>query len=189
MRCNWANRSPLEQIYHDHEWGIACHDDQALFEALVLEIMQAGLSWTTILKKREALREHFDHFDIDKVAAYQASHVEQLMESPAVIRHRLKIQAVITNAKAIQQLQKKFGSFDAYLWATVQGQVVMNHWQTLSQVPSSSDLSKALCKDMKQYGFTFIGNKTIYAFLQAIGIINDHLETCPVKYASTPRIF
>ncbi|THB60421.1 DNA-3-methyladenine glycosylase I [Vagococcus silagei] len=177
-RCDWAETNELEKIYHDEEWGIPVHDEQQLFEMLVLESMQAGLSWTTILKKRETLRIAYDNFDYQLIANYDEQKIENLLADPGVIRHSLKIKATINNAKAYLKIQDEFGSFNQYLWQYVEGQPQVNHWATIQEVPASTELSDKISKDLKKHGFKFLGTTTVYAFLQATGVVNDHLEYC-----------
>lgn len=177
-RCSWANSSPLEQVYHDEEWGVPKHDDLALFEFLVLESMQAGLSWSTILAKRETLNEAFDDFNPEVIANYDQKKIEELLANPGVIRHKLKIVSTITNAQQFLVIQKEYGSFDSFIWAYVNYQPINNGWSDISQVPASTDLSIRLSKDLKKLGFKFVGPTTIYSFMQAAGMINDHVVTC-----------
>lgn len=177
--CSWADRSPEEQVYHDTEWGTPIWDDQKMFEFLILENMQAGLSWTLILKRREAMRKAFDGFDLQTVAAYDESKEQELLKNPDIIRNRLKIKALARNANAFIEVQKEFGSFQAYIWSFTDGKTVTGHWQTEGEVPAASDLSDRVSKAMKKRGFTFVGSTIIYSFLQAIGIVNDHITTCP----------
>jgi DNA-3-methyladenine glycosylase I len=177
-RCNWANGSDLLQSYHDHEWGIEVHDDRTLFEFLVLEGAQAGLSWSTILRKREAYRKAFDHFDARKVSRYSEKTVARLLANPYIIRNRLKINAAVTNARAFLQVQKEFGSFDRYIWQFVNGTPIRNSWRTLADIPASTPASVAMSKDLKKRGFTFVGPTICYAFMQAVGMVNDHVADC-----------
>lgn len=181
MRCDWANGSQLEKDYHDYEWGKAVHDDQRLFEMLVLESMQSGLSWSTILNKRDNFRQAFDHFEIKKVASYDEEKYLALMNDPTIVRHPLKIKAAIHNAQLILDIQAEYGSFDDYFWRFNDYQIKVNHWQQLSEVPATTVLSDEISRTMKKSGFKFIGSTTIYAFMQAIGMVNDHLESCDYK--------
>lgn len=181
MRCDWANGSQLEKAYHDNEWGKAIHDDQRLFEMLVLESMQSGLSWVTILNKRENFRQAFDQFEIAKVAAYNEEKYLALINNPGIVRHPLKIKAAIHNAQLLLEIQAEFGSFDNYFWRFNDYQIQVNHWQQLSEVPAKTTLSDEISRKMKKRGFKFIGSTTIYAFMQAIGMVNDHLESCEYK--------
>ena len=181
MRCDWANGSQLEKDYHDYEWGKAVHDDQRLFEMLVLESMQSGLSWSTILNKRDNFRQAFDHFEIKKVASYDEEKYLALMNDPTIVRHPLKIKAAIHNAQLILDIQAEYGSFDDYFWRFNDYQIKVNHWQQLSEVPATTVLSDEISRTMKKSGFKFIGSTTIYAFMQAIGMVDDHLESCEYK--------
>lgn len=177
-RCPWSERSPLELLYHDQEWGVPQHDDRCLFEFLILEGAQAGLSWTTILKKREAYRAAFDHFDAERIARYDATKQAALLADAGIVRNRLKIAAAIDNARAFLAVQDSFGSFDAYLWRFVDGQPRQNQWRTLAEVPAKTPTSDALSKDLKHRGFRFVGSTICYAYMQAIGMVNDHLVDC-----------
>jgi DNA-3-methyladenine glycosylase I len=177
-RCDWANRSELEQSYHDHEWGVEIHDDRTLFEFLVLEGAQAGLSWSTILRKREGYRRAFDHFDARKISNYSENTVSRLLTNSEIIRNRLKINATITNARAFLQVQKECGSFDRYIWQFVNGKPVQNSWRKMTDLPSSTPASDAMSKDLKKRGFKFIGPTICYAFMQAVGMVNDHVVDC-----------
>ncbi len=180
-RCGWCNNSELYQRYHDEEWGKPLHDEGKHFEFLLLETMQAGLSWYTILQRREGYREAFANFDPQIVAIYDAAKIEELMQNPAIIRNRLKIEAAVHNAKLFLQLQQEFGSFDNYIWGFSGHLVVNNQWTELAQVPATTALSDKVSKDMKKRGFKFVGSTTIYAHLQAIGVVNDHLIDCWCK--------
>ena len=177
-RCDWANRGELEQSYHDHEWGVEIHDDRTLFEFLVLEGAQAGLSWSTILRKREGYRRAFDHFDARKISQYSENTVSRLLTNSEIIRNRLKINATITNARAFLQVQKEFGSFDRYIWQFVNGKPIQNSWKKMTDIPSSTPESDAMSKDLKKRGFKFIGPTICYAFMQAVGMVNDHVVDC-----------
>jgi DNA-3-methyladenine glycosylase I len=177
-RCDWANRSELEQSYHDHEWGVEIHDDRTLFEFLVLEGAQAGLSWSTILRKREGYRRAFDHFDARKITKYSESTVSRLLTNSEIIRNRLKINATITNARAFLQVQKEFGSFDRYIWQFVNGKPIQNSWRKMTDIPSTTPESDAMSKDLQKRGFKFIGPTICYAFMQAVGMVNDHVVDC-----------
>lgn len=177
-RCEWAGRSELEQSYHDHEWGVAIHDDRSLFEFLVLEGAQAGLSWSTILKKREGYRKAFDHFDAMTVSGYSETKVATLLANPEIIRNRLKINAAITNASAFLKVQKEFGSFDHYIWQFVDGKPLLNAWKSMLEIPSSTPVSDAMSRDLKKRGFKFVGTTICYAFMQAVGMVNDHVVDC-----------
>jgi DNA-3-methyladenine glycosylase I len=176
-RCPWA-KTELDIAYHDKEWGLPLHDDRALFEFLILEGAQAGLSWSTILKKRDHYRIAFDHFDPKKVARYNRRKIDRLLADPGIVRNRLKIAAAVRNAKTFLIVQKEFGSFDAYLWRFVGGYPKKNSWRSFKQVPSHTPESDALSKDLKRRGFTFVGSTICYAFMQAVGMVNDHTIDC-----------
>ncbi|HXT40098.1 MAG TPA: DNA-3-methyladenine glycosylase I [Candidatus Angelobacter sp.] len=176
-RCAWA-RNELSIRYHDEEWGVPVHDDRTLFEFLILEGAQAGLSWDTILKKRDHYRKVFDHFDVKRVARYDARKVKQLLADPGIVRNRLKIAAAIQNAKAFLAVQKEFGSFDAYLWRFVGGKAKQNERRSLKEVPARTPESDALSKDLLKRGFKFVGSTICYAMMQAVGMVNDHTVDC-----------
>lgn len=177
-RCAWAGKDALMINYHDHEWGVPDQDERSLFEFLILEGAQAGLSWHTVLKKRDAYRACFDHFNAKKIAAYDATKIKQLLANPGIIRNRLKIEATITNAKAYLQVKKEWRNFAEYIWHFVDGVPIQNHWTSLKQVPATSAISDALSKDLKKRGFKFIGSTICYAFMQAVGMVNDHTQDC-----------
>lgn len=177
-RCGWVADNPLYLEYHDHEWGVPLHDDRRLFELLVLEGAQAGLSWLTILQKREGYRRAFSGFDPEKVARYGDAKVAELLEDRGIVRNRLKIAAAITNAQRVLEVQEAYGSLDAYLWTFVRGRPIINAWQTLSEVPARTPQSDAMSRDLKKRGFKFVGSTTLYAFMQATGMVNDHLVSC-----------
>jgi len=177
-RCEWAVKSDLMSKYHDEEWGKPLHDDQKLFEFLILEGMQAGLSWLTILKKREAFREAFDNFDVQKVAQYDKAKVEELMSNSGIIRNRLKIEASVNNAQCFLKIVDEFGSFDKYIWSFINYQPIINHWKTLAEIPATTDLSDLISADLKRRGFKFVGSTVVYAHMQATGMVNDHLVHC-----------
>lgn len=177
-RCPWCGTDPLYVAYHDREWGVPVHDDRTWFEFLVLEGAQAGLSWITILKKRENYRAAFDGFDVHKVARYTPAKIEKLMQDAGIVRNRLKIESTVSNAKAFIAVQKEFGSFDAYMWQWVDGTPIVNRPRTIKDVPASTELSDRISKDMKKRGFRFVGSTIIYAHLQATGVVNDHLIGC-----------
>jgi len=183
-RCPWATSEP-SITYHDEEWGVPVHDDRKLFEFLILEGAQAGLSWTTILKKRENYRKALDGFRAEKIARYNARDTRRLLSDPGIVRNRLKIAATIQNAKALLTLQKET-SFDAYLWSFVGGKPKQNRWRKLAQVPARTAESDAMSRDLLQRGFKFVGSTICYAFMQATGMVNDHLVTCP-RYAKVKR--
>lgn len=176
-RCTWA-RNDLAIHYHDTEWGVPLHDERGLFEFLILEGAQAGLSWDTILAKRENYRKTFDGFDVNKVARYTDKKIEKLLQNEGIIRNRLKIASAIKNAKAFIAIQKEFGSFDEYIWAFVDGKPIVNKWKQTGQVPATSPESDAISKDLKKRGFNFVGSTIMYAHMQATGMVNDHLVTC-----------
>ena len=176
-RCSWA-KTPIEIDYHDNEWGVPLHDDRKLFEFLILEGAQAGLSWVTILKKRPAYRAAFAGFEIAKVARFRPAKVDSLLRNAGIVRNRLKIASAIRNAKAAMAVQKEFGSLDAYLWQFAGGKPIRNAWKSLKQVPATSKESDALSKDLKKRGFNFVGSTICYAFMQAVGMVNDHTIDC-----------
>jgi DNA-3-methyladenine glycosylase I len=178
-RCAWVNvDDPLMLEYHDREWGVPVHDDRKHFEFLILEGAQAGLSWSTVLKKREAYRKAFDHFDPVKVARFTAARIEKLLQDPGIIRNRLKIESTVRNAKAFLKVQQEFGTFDTYCWRFVGGKPKVNKLKSMQQIPATSPESDAFSKDLKQRGFNFVGSTIIYAHMQAIGMVNDHLVDC-----------
>ena len=177
-RCPWAGTDPLYVAYHDHEWGVPLHDDRKLFEMLTLEGAQAGLSWITILRKREAYREAFDRFDPAKVAEYGRDRIQELLRNPGIVRNRLKIHAAVQNASAYLRIAEAFGSFDRYLWQFVGGKPLQNRWTRGEEIPAHTPESDALSKDLKKRGFKFVGSTICYAFMQAVGMVNDHLTDC-----------
>jgi DNA-3-methyladenine glycosylase I len=177
-RCAWAGDDPLYVRYHDTEWGVPLHEDRGLFEFLVLEGAQAGLSWITILRKRAAYRNAFAGFDPRRVAAFDARRVSRLLEEPGIVRNRRKIESAVRNARVLLDLQEEFGSFDAYLWRFVDGRAKQNSWLTARQVPSETTESRALSKDLVRRGCSFVGPTICYAFMQAVGLVNDHLVGC-----------
>lgn len=177
-RCKWAGDDELYCRYHDEQWGVPLHDDGELFEMLVLEGMQAGLSWITILRKRENFRRAFDGFDIDKILAYDDAKIEELMQDAGIIRNRLKINSVITNARAFRAVQAEFGSFDNYIWGFVDGKTIYNHPKGIEDIPASTELSDIISKDMKKRGFKFVGTTIVYAYMQSIGMVDDHTSDC-----------
>ena len=177
QRCPWAV-DELYAAYHDTEWGVPLHEDQELFEFLVLEGAQAGLSWHTVLKKRENYRVAFNQFDPEKVAHYTAAKVARLLSNPGIIRNKLKVAAAIHNAKAFLRVQEEFGSFDAYIWRFVDGRPIINHWRSLKELPARTKESESLSRDLIQRGFKFVGPTTCYAHMQATGMVNDHLLSC-----------
>ena len=177
-RCEWAGKDGIEQSYHDNEWGVAIHDDRTLFEFLVLEGAQAGLSWSTILRKREGYRRAFDNFDAQKISRYAEADISRLLADPSIVRNRLKINAAVTNARAFLKLVEQFGSFDRYIWQFVHGRTIQNSWRTMTEIPSHSPESEAMSKDLQKRGFKFIGPTICYAFMQAVGMVNDHVVDC-----------
>ena len=177
-RCAWPTKDPLMIAYHDEEWGVPLHDDQKLFEFLILEGMQAGLSWSTVLHKRENFRKVFHNFDAAKVARYGQRQIQRLLADPGIIRNRLKIQGAINNAQRFLEVQKAFGSFDAYIWQFVGGKPIRHRFKSLSELPATSSESDALSKDLKQRGFKFVGSTIMYAHMQATGMVNDHTVSC-----------
>ncbi len=177
-RCDWADSNPLLTRYHDDTWGVPVHDDRLLFEMLILEGAQAGLSWLTILKKRDGYLKAFDNFDVCKIAAYSAKKIESLLQNPEIVRNRLKINAVVENAGRILDIQNDFGSFDAYIWSFVEGKLINNSWEIVSDIPFSTAESDAMSRDLKKKGFKFVGTTICYAYMQAVGMVNDHLTSC-----------
>ena len=185
-RCAWAT-SELGIVYHDREWGVPVHDDRVLFEFLILEAAQAGLSWETILKKRHSYRVAFDQFNVEKIAKYGDKKVEQLMADPGIIRNRLKIASTIQNAKAFLEVQQEFGSFDQYIWQFVDGKPKQNHRVSMKDIPPRTDESDTMSKALKKRGFNFVGSTICYAFMQALGMVNDHLQDCSFREVSKRR--
>ena len=187
VRCAWAGTDPLVVRYHDTEWGVPLHDERGLFEFLVLESAQAGLSWITILRKRENYRQAFDGFDPQRIAVYDAARVEQLLGNPNIVRNRRKIEAAVRNARVFLEIQDEFGSFDAYLWRFVAGRPRVNRWKTIRAVPVETTESQALSKDLIRRGCTFVGPTIGYAFMQAVGMVNDHTVDC-FRYAEIVKL-
>jgi len=179
LRCPWADGSESYAAYHDHEWGVPVHDDRVFFEFLILEGAQAGLSWSTMLNKRDGYRKAFAEFDPVRVAAFNTTRVAKLIANPAIVRNRLKIESAVSNAKAFMAVQKEFGSFDRYVWTFVRGKPLQNRRRTLATVPARTEQSDALSKDLQKRGFRFVGTTIVYAFMQATGLVNDHLVACP----------
>ena len=177
-KCSWSLKSPHEEHYHDTEWGVPVHDDRLLFEFLILEGAQAGLSWSTVLAKRESYREAFDHFNAEQIARYGTVKINALLANPGIIRNRLKVNAAITNAQAFLEIQASFGSFDAYIWQFVAGVTIQNAWQHAAEIPVFTPASEAMSKDLKRRGFKFVGATICYAYMQAVGMVNDHTYTC-----------
>jgi DNA-3-methyladenine glycosylase I len=187
-RCPWGTGDPLYEAYHDREWGVPLHDDRRLFEMLILEGAQAGLSWITILRKRSAYRKAFDGFDARTVATYGARDVRRLMNDAGIVRNRLKIEAAIANARAFLDVQREHGSFDAYLWSFVGGRPIRNAWTAMARIPTRTPESDAMSKALKARGFSFVGSTICYAFMQATGMVNDHLVDCfRYREVSRPR--
>lgn len=182
-RCPWPGEDPLYVAYHDEEWGVPEYDSRALFEKLILDGFQAGLSWITILRKRESFREAFDGFEPEVIARYKPAKVEKLLKNPGIIRHRGKIEATIGNAKAWLEIEEKGDGFSGFLWDFTDGAPVQNRWKSIKQVPAETPMSVAMSKELKKRGFKFCGPTIVYAFAQAVGIVNDHLVTCP-RHAS-----
>lgn len=179
VRCKWVEGQFEDYIqYHDVEWGVPVHDEKTLFEFLILEGAQAGLSWSTVLKKREGYRKSFVNFDVQKVAQYSGEKIEELLQFEGIIRNRLKVNSAVINAKAFIEVQKEFGSFDHYIWSFVGGEPIVNHWKGMSDLPSSSKESDALSKDLKKRGFKFVGSTIMYAYMQACGLVMDHTVDC-----------
>lgn len=177
-RCTWCGDDPLYVSYHDEEWGVPVHDDRRLFEFLVLEGAQAGLSWLTVLKKRENYRKAFDNFEIESVAKYGHQEIDRLLFDPGIIRNRLKIESAIKNAQGVLAIQEEYGTFDAYLWGYVNGNPIQNSWASMAELPSKSAESDQMSKDLKKRGFNFVGSTICYSLMQAVGMVNDHLVDC-----------
>ena len=178
IRCAWAGSNELYQAYHDQEWGVPLHDERALFEFLILEGAQAGLSWITILKKREAYRAAFDNFDAARVAGYDDQKIAQLLLNPGIVRNRLKVNSAVTNAQKFQAVQDEYGSFDAFIWRFVEGVPQQNSWRSHAEIPASTATSDAISKELKRRGFKFVGPTICYAMMQATGMVNDHTTDC-----------
>ncbi|MES1994098.1 MAG: DNA-3-methyladenine glycosylase I [Pseudomonadota bacterium] len=177
--CPWCGQDPLYRQYHDTEWGVPVHADRTLFEFLILEGAQAGLSWLTVLRKRPHYRRLFADFDAEQVARFDAARVETLLQDPGIVRNRLKVQAAVSNAQAFLAVQEAFGSFDRYIWDFVDGRPIINHFERLDQVPAVTPLAETLSRDLKRRGFRFVGPTIVYAHMQATGMVNDHLVDCP----------
>jgi len=178
VRCEWCGRDPLYVSYHDEDWGVPVNDDRRLFEMLILEGAQAGLSWLTILRKREQYRRAFGGFDFERVAAYSEDDVERLLADPGIVRNRLKIEAAIRNAQSVMEIREAFGSFDSFIWSYVDHTPRQNVWKTLAELPARTELSDRLSRDLKKWGFNFVGPTICYAFMQAVGMVNDHTADC-----------
>lgn len=177
-RCSWVGDDPKMIEYHDNEWGVPVHDDRLLFEYLILEGAQAGLSWNTILQKRENYRIAFDNFDIAKVANYSNERIQDILTNPGIVRNRLKVNSAVQNARAVLEIQKEFSSFNNYIWEFIGGSTIQNHWNELKEIPSSTLESEKMSKDLKKIGFNFVGPKICYSFMQAVGMVNDHTVDC-----------
>jgi len=178
IRCDWVTKEPLYIEYHDKEWGVPVYDDQKLFEMLCLEGAQAGLSWWTILQKRENYREAFDQFDAEKIVQYTEEKLLALKENPGIVRNKLKIQSVVTNAQNFLRIQKEYGSFSNYIWGFVNHQPIINEWKSIKDVPVTTEISDAMSKKLKKDGFKFVGSTIMYSYMQAVGMVNDHLLEC-----------
>lgn len=178
IRCDWCLGNPLYEAYHDKEWGKPVYDDDTLFEFLTLETFQAGLSWITVLKKRENFRKAFDNFDYKKIANYKEQKIEALLQDAGIIRNKLKVKAAVTNAQAFMKIQEEFGSFSKYIWGFVDGKPIKNAFKNMSEIPANTPLSDAISKDLKKRGFKFVGTTVVYAHMQATGMVNDHITTC-----------
>ena len=177
-RCEWPTDDPLMVKYHDREWGVPVHNDKKLFEFLLLEGFQAGLSWRTILYKRENFRKAFDNFDFNKIARYNKSKINSLLRNEGIIRNKLKVESAITNAKALLQVRKEYGTFDKYIWDFVNGKAINNKYKSIKELPARTELSDLISKDLKKRGFKFVGTTIIYAHMQATGMVNDHITNC-----------
>jgi len=186
-RCQWCGNDPLYVKYHDEEWGVPLHDDRKLFEFLVLEGAQAGLSWITILRKRENYRNAFNNFDPEKVAAYNDKKIDELLNNSGIVRNRLKINAAVENAKVFRKVQKEFGTFDKYIWRFVNNKPINNRWESVGEIPATSKESEIMSKDLKKLGFKFVGSTICYAFMQTIGMVNDHIIDC-LRYSEIINI-
>lgn len=186
-RCGWCGEDPLYVAYHDHDWGVPVHDDRKLFEMFVLEAAQAGLSWLTILRKRENYRKAFEGFDMEKVAGYTDADVTRLLADPGIVRNRLKIGAAIKNARAVLEVTEEFGSLDSYLWRFVDGVPLQNSWKSIAEIPARTHESDLMSKDLKKRGFSFVGSTICYALMQSVGMVNDHLVDC-FRYEETRRL-
>jgi DNA-3-methyladenine glycosylase I len=178
VRCPWCGSDQLYMDYHDHEWGVPLHDDRRLFEMLTLEGAQAGLSWLTILRKREGYRRAFAGFDPERVAAFNDDDVARLLADPGIVRNRLKVASAISNARAVLEVKARYGSLDAFLWSFVDGKPIRNRWRTLAEIPARTPLSDVMSRELKRHGFRFVGSTICYAHMQATGMVNDHLTSC-----------
>lgn len=178
-RCDWCENTFDEYVeYHDKEWGVPVHDDRIQFEFLILEGAQAGLSWSTILKRREGYRKAFADFNVEKVARFDEQKIQELLQDPGIIRNKLKVRSAVSNAQQFIEVKEEFGSFDEYIWSFVDGEPVANHWQSMSEMPATTETSDKLAKDLKKRGFKFVGSTIMYAHMQAVGMVNDHLVSC-----------
>ena len=177
-RCSWCGDDPLYVRYHDREWGVPVHSDRKLFEFLILEGAQAGLSWITVLRKREAYRQAFDQFDFNKVARYNERKIRSLLNNPGIIRNQLKVRSAVNNAQAFIRVRNEFGTFNKYIWSFVEGEPVINQWKILKHIPARTALSDQISTDLKQRGFNFVGSTIVYAHMQATGMVNDHIMDC-----------
>ncbi len=177
-RCEWCGDEPIYLDYHDKEWGVPVHDDRQHFEMIILDGAQAGLSWITILKRRETYREAFDNFDVEKVARYSDKKIELLLKDPGIIRNRLKVNSAVTNAKSFLKIQEEFGSFDKYIWQFTGNDTLHNSWKAMNEIPAKTTESDAMSKDLKKRGFSFVGSTICYAYMQAAGMVNDHVTNC-----------
>lgn len=177
-RCQWVSDDPIYIDYHDKEWGVPIYDDQLLFEFLILEGMQAGLSWITVLKKRQNYRQLFDNFDAKKIVNYNDKKIALLLENPGIIRNRLKVKSIVQNAEAYLKIRKTIGSFSEYLWQFVEGRPIQNQWEAIQRLPATTEISDRMSKSLKKQGFNFVGSTICYAFMQAVGMVNDHAVTC-----------
>lgn len=186
-KCTWATKHELEEAYHDAEWGVPIYDDRLLFEFLILEGAQAGLSWTTVLVKREHYRAVFDNFDAEKIVHYDHNKIDELLNDPGIIRNKLKIHSVVSNAKAFLEIQKEYGSFSDFIWGFVDGKPIQNSWANFADVPTSTEISDVMSKTLKKKGFKFIGSTICYAFMQAVGMVNDHTTDC-FRYDDVKRM-
>jgi DNA-3-methyladenine glycosylase I len=187
-RCTWAGDDPLYIAYHDEQWGVPVHDDRLWFEMLILEGAQAGLSWLTVLRKREHYRKVYDNWDVEAIAAYDDDKIVALLQDPGIIRNRLKVNASVKNARAFLQVQAEFGSFDTYMWRFVDGKHIINHWPTLAEVPAQTPLSQTMSKDLKKRGFSFVGPTICYALMQSCGMVNDHTTDC-FRHAEVSELY
>lgn len=188
-KCAWSTKVKIDEEYHDQEWGVPIYDDRLLFEFLILEGAQAGLSWTTILAKRENYRKAFDNFEAEKIIHYDAAKIESLLADPGIVRNKLKVNSVVTNAKVFLSIQEEYGSFSKYIWSFVDGKAIQNIWKSMEEVPAKTAISDHMSKSLKKKGFKFIGSTICYAFMQAVGMVNDHTVDCfrylPVKNLSS----